>query len=282
VLLIILNFKTMKNSIKYLILAIGLSLFGCEEVVDVDLNNSQPKLVIDASIKWEKGTPGNEQFIKITTTAGYFNNTVPVANGAIVRITDSNNTVYNFLEAGTSGVYKCTNFAPVLNGIYTLTVTHNGQTYVATDKLYPVPAITSVEQDLNGITGNDIELKFSFQDSGAESNFYLEEYKVPFKPFPLLGVFDDKFENGNQMFSLLIDENLAPTQNIKFTLHGISERYHNFMSILISISGGLSNGPFSTPPATVKGNIVNQTNNTNYPLGYFRLSETEVRNYVVQ
>ena len=76
----------MKNSIKYLIFAIGLSLFGCEEVVDVDLNNSQPKLVIDASIKWEKGTPGNEQSIKITTTADYFNNTVPVANGAIVKI----------------------------------------------------------------------------------------------------------------------------------------------------------------------------------------------------
>ena len=145
-----------------------------------------------------------------------------------------------------------------------------------------VPAITSVEQDLNGITGNDIELKFNFQVNGAESNFYLEEYKVPFRPFPLLGAFNDEFENGNQMFSLLIDENLAPAQNIKFTLHGISERYFNFMNILISISGGLSNGPFSTPPATVKGNIINQTNNKNYPLGYFRLSELDVKNYVVQ
>lgn len=281
-LLIILNFKTMKNSIKYFILAIGLFLFGCEEVVDVDLNNSQPKLVIDASIKWEKGTSGNEQSIKITTTADYFNNTVPVANGAIVKITDSNNTVFNFIEDGTTGIYKCTNFNPVLNGIYTLTVAYNGQTYRATDKLYPVPAITSIEQDLNGITGNDIELKFNFQDNGAESNFYLEEYKVPFRPFPLLGAFNDEFENGNQMFSLLIDEDLAPAQNIKFTLHGISERYYNFMNILISISGGLSNGPFSTPPATVKGNIINQTNSTNYPLGYFRLSEVDVKNYIVQ
>jgi hypothetical protein len=272
----------MKNNIKYFILAIGLFLFSCEEVVDVDLNNSEPKLVIDASIKWEKGTLGNEQSIKITTTADYFNNTVPVVNGAIVKITDSNNSVFNFLEVGSTGIYKCTNFTPVLNGFYTLTVIHNGQTYSATDKLYPVPAITSIQQSLNGITGNDIELKFNFQDNGTESNFYLEEYKVPYRPFPLLGAFDDEFENGNQMFSLLIDENLAAAQNIKFTLHGISERYYNFMSILISISGGLSNGPFSTPPATVKGNIINQTNGANYPLGYFRLSEVDVRNYTIQ
>ncbi|WP_396218701.1 DUF4249 domain-containing protein [Flavobacterium sp.] len=272
----------MKNNIKYFILAIGLFLFSCEEVVDVDLNNSEPKLVIDASIKWEKGTLGNEQSIKITTTADYFNNTVPVVNGAIVKITDSNNSVFNFLEVGSTGIYKCTNFTPVLNGFYTLTVIHNGQTYSATDKLYPVPAITSIQQSLNGITGNDIELKFNFQDNGTESNFYLEEYKVPYRPFPLLGVFNDEFTNGNQMFSLLIDKDLKPTQNVKFSLHGISERYHNFMNILISISGGLSNGPFSTPPATVKGNIINQTKNTNYPLGYFRLSEVEVKNYVVQ
>jgi hypothetical protein len=272
----------MKNNIKNFILAIGLFLFSCEEVVDVDLNNSEPKLVIDASIKWEKGTPGNEQSIKITTTADYFNNIVPVVNGAIVKITDSNNTVFNFLEDGASGIYKCTNFNPVLNGVYTLSVIHSGQTYVATDKLYPVPAITSIQQSLNGITGNDIELKFNFQDNCTESNFYLEEYKVPYRPFPLLGVFNDEFTNGNQMFSLLIDKDLKPTQNVKFSLHGISERYHNFMNILISISGGLSNGPFSTPPATVKGNIINQTKNTNYPLGYFRLSEVEVKNYIVQ
>ena len=71
-------------------------------------------------------------------------------------------------------------------------------------------------------------------------------------------------------------------QHIKFTLHGISQRYFNYMNILIGISGGLSNGPFSTPPATVRGNIVNTTNPNAYALGYFRLSEVDVRNYIVQ
>jgi hypothetical protein len=272
----------MKTIIKYFILAISFAFISCEEVVDVDLNKSEPKLVIEASIKWEKGTSGNNQTIRLTTTGDYFNNTVPPANGASVTITDSNAIVYTFIEDGATGYYKCTNFNPVINGVYTLSVSYKGQNYTSTDKLYPVPTITSIEQDLNGITGNEIELKFNFQDNGAEENFYMEEYKVPFRPFPLLGVFDDEFTNGNEMFSLIIDEDLEAGQNINFTLHGISERYHNYMNILIGISSGLSNGPFSTPPATVKGNIINQTNAVDYPLGYFRLSEVDVRNYVIQ
>lgn len=272
----------MKKFISYIILVLSFTFISCEEVVDVDLNSSEPKLVIDASIKWEKGTSGNEQTIRLTTTGDYFNNTVPVANGATITVTDSNNTVFNFIENGLTGNYKCSNFNPIINETYTLSVVYNGQTYTATDKLYAVPTITTIEQDLNGITGNEIELKFNFQDNGAEENFYMEEYKVPFRPFPLLGVFNDEFTNGNEMFSLIIDEDLEAGQNINFTLHGISERYHNYMNILIGISGGLSNGPFSTPPATVRGNIINQTNSSNYPLGYFRLSEVDVRNYVVQ
>ena len=272
----------MKKLAIYFLLFLSFITVSCEEVVDVDLNKSEPKLVIDASIKWEKGTTGNEQTIRLTTTGDYFNNTVPVANGAVVTVTDSSNTIFNFIEDGLTGNYKCTNFNPVLNGIYTLSVNYNGQTYTSTDKLYPVPTITTIEQDLGGFTGDEIELKFNFQDNGTEENFYMEEYKVPFRPFPLLGVFDDEFTNGNEMFSLIIEGDLEAGQNINFTLHGISERYHNFMNILIGISGGLSNGPFSTPPATVKGNIINQSNASNYPLGYFRLSEVDVRNYIVQ
>jgi hypothetical protein len=53
------------------------------------------------------------------------------------------------------------------------------------------------------------------------------------------------------------------------------------MNKLLLISVG-SNGPFSTPPATVRGNIINQTNSNNFALGYFNLSETDVKNYVIQ
>ena len=54
------------------------------------------------------------------------------------------------------------------------------------------------------------------------------------------------------------------------------------MSILVSIAGSNVGGPFQSPPATVKGNIVNVTNKENYPLGYFSLSETDTQKYKIK
>jgi uncharacterized protein YceK len=45
----------MKKSILYIVLVFATIIFsGCEKVIDVDLNNAEPKLVIDAVIKWQK------------------------------------------------------------------------------------------------------------------------------------------------------------------------------------------------------------------------------------
>lgn len=270
--------------IKYLIvLCICFNLIGCEEVINVDLESSEPKLVIDASLKWQKGTLGNEQTIYLSTTGSYYSNTVPAANGANVTVVDSNGTIFTFIEVPNTGKYVCSNFVPAINRTYTLFVSYNGKNYTATDKLYAVPTITTVEQRNNaGFTGNQIELKYNFLDNPNEANFYLEQYQVPFRPYPLYGVFNDEFTNGNPMFSLIFGQDIATGQQIKFTLHGISQSYFNYMNILIGVSGGLSNGPFSTPPATVRGNIVNTTNSEDYALGYFRLSEVDVKEYTVQ
>ena len=67
---------------------------SCEDVIELNLNTAEPKLVIEASINWLKGTSGNEQIIKLSLTAPYFNDTVPPANGATVLITDQNNRTY--------------------------------------------------------------------------------------------------------------------------------------------------------------------------------------------
>lgn len=54
------------------------------------------------------------------------------------------------------------------------------------------------------------------------------------------------------------------------------------MNKLLSISGSGGGGPFATPPATLRGNIVNQNNADNYPLGYFHLSEIDTGSYTIE
>ncbi|WP_338410575.1 DUF4249 domain-containing protein [uncultured Flavobacterium sp.] len=265
-----------------LIIFVIISCISCEDVVDIELNTDNPRLVIEASIIWKKGTIGNEQKIKISTTTDFYSTTIPVVSGATVFITDSSNT-YSFIENIGTGEYFCSNFNPVINETYVLTVMHNGETYTATEKLTAVPIIDSVGQTENGgFLGTEIEIKFFFQDDAAVHNFYFYQFNSNFSQLPEYDVNDDNFFQGNQMFGLYTNEKMEVGDELTFTLHGISERYFNYLNILLSLSGGNGGSPFSTPPATLRGNFVNQTNSNNFVFGYFSVSETDVNSYIVQ
>ena len=258
------------------------STVGCEDVVDVDLDNSNPRLVIEASIQWKKGTNGNQQKIKLSTTTDYFSNTIPVVSNATVFITDASNT-YTFVENQGTGEYICTNFNPIIGETYDLTVIANGETYTATETLRPVPTIESIEQNNEGgFLGDEIEVKFFFQDNGSTNDFYLVQFNTSFNILPEYDVVDDEFFQGNQMFGLYSNEDMKSGDMLSFTLHGISERNYNYLNILLGIAGGNGGSPFSTPPATVRGNFVNQTNPDNFAFGYFSVAETDTRVYVIE
>jgi hypothetical protein len=269
-----------KNILLFLIVT---TFVGCEEVVDVDLTTSKPRLVIDASINWEKGTLGNSQTISLTTTTGYYASQIPVVSGATVFITNSANTVFDFIETPNTGNYTCSNFAPLLNETYKLTVSVNGQTYNATETMLPAPAISAVEQtnDL-GLNNDEIGLKITFQDFANQLNFYLFRFDSTINPFPQYQITDDRFADGNTLFWLYSHEKLEQGKTIKFTQYGVSENYYNYMKLIINATSGSSNGPFQVTPTKARGNIINQTDSKNYALGYFRLCEVVKSDYTIE
>ena len=274
----------MKN-IKYIFLILVAACFtACEEVVDVDLDTAPPRLVVDASINWVKGTDGSEQKIRLTTSGSYYENTVPTVSGATVFITNTSNTVFDFIETPGTGEYVCINFVPVIGETYTLTVQHDGETYTASETLYATPDIDEViQKDDGGFIGEWYEVQYFFQDNGAEDNFYVARIDTDIYPFPHYAALKDEFEQGNRMSISLSDEDFEVGSTIDLQFYGVSERYYNYMMILISmVEGGAGSGPFQTPPVNARGNIINPTNEDNYAFGYFRLSESEVVHYTIQ
>lgn len=260
-----------------------LTLFtSCEEVIDVDLNTAPPRLVIDASLKWEKGTPGNSQLIRLSTTTGYFADEIPTVSNASVVVTDSQNNIFNFIETE-NGLYICNDFTPVIGESYTLTVIVNGQTYVATETLRSVPEIDSITQSEDGgFTGDEREVRVTFTDDGTTDDFYLFSFQSPAEPFPVYGVQEDRLIQGNQSFEAYSDEDLEPGDQMTLYMGGISQRYYNYLRVLLSISGGGGGSPFQSPPATVRGNIVNTTNADDYALGYFSVIEIDVETVIIE
>ena len=257
--------------------------FTCEDVIDVDLNEAEPRLVIEASINWYKGTAGNEQSIKLSLSAPFFEDSIPPANGAIIQITDSNNNIFSFIEESDTGIYINNDFIPEIEGEYNLTITYNDEVYTGTETLISVVPIDFVEQiDDGGFTGEDIEIKTYFTDPANIDNYYFFEYISDIPVVPSLDVLDDEFIDGNQIFAYYTEEDLASGDEVIMRHFGVSRQFYEFMFILLQQGSDQGGGPFQTQPATVRGNCVNTTNPDNYPLGYFRLSEVDELVYVVE
>jgi hypothetical protein len=277
----------MKKITKYIVLiVIALTAFSCEEVVNVDLDTENPKLVIDASIKWKKGTDGKTQKIVLTTTTDYYSNTIPVATGAQITVKNvslSSPITYSFIEDGQTGMYICNNFEPKIGNEYELIIKYKNQNYTSKSTLTATPKIENIEQILKPGFGDEkfIEIKFYFQDNGNEDNYYLAGIKNSTLVIPEYGVIDDRFTQGNRM-SISYQNDLKKDDVVDYSLQGITKSYANYMSKLIIISGTQSGGPFATAPATLRGNVVNTTNSENFPFGYFQLSETDSGSYTVK
>lgn len=259
-------------------------LVSCEDVVDIPLKNGEPKLVIDASLKWQKGTSGSTKTIKLSLTNDFYSNQPAPATGATVQVLNSSNTVFNFTE-NSSGTYICTNFAPAIDENYTLKISYKGEVYTSSNKLLATPPILNFQQEnVPGFGGKEeIQIKFFYQDNGSQDNYYLVGAIDPNVKTPRFGAIKDEFFQGNVMFGVYREDTTKPGDKFTFSLQGMTLGYFNYMRKLLEISGAQGGGnPFATPPATLRGNIINTSNNDNYPLGYFHLSEIDEKDYIVQ
>ena len=179
------------------------------------------------------------------------------------------------------GIFKYDNFNPQPDTNYTLSVTYKDEVYTATEQLQPVVPLEFVEQrNDGGFDGESIELKAFFTDPANIENYYFFEGLSD--RGNVYDTFNDEFFDGNSIFGFYVVEDLETGDEVNFVLHGVNEQFYNFVFILLQQGSDNSGGPFETQPATVRGNLVNETNPDNFPLGYFRISEISTLQYTVQ
>ncbi len=271
------------NSIRLFFIMFGF-LVSCTDTVDVNVPNSGARLVVDATITWEKGTSGQTQTIKLRESTAYFDNNpdVPVT-GAMVTVTkDDDGSEFAFQDQN-NGAYITNNFDPQVGQSYTLSIQHHAQTYTAQETLIPVSNINSVVQTIEG-TGDDteIQLQVFFDDPEGTANYYLGEFTPSNLPLPALAAINDEFTDGNENFIENDNENYLAGVTVGISLYGVSERYYDYINILIDQSGSDEGGPFATTPVQLKGNCINVTNSDEEVLGYFRLGEVSTTSYTIE
>lgn len=268
----------------YLVLILGVlsTLSSCEEVIELDLEESAPRLVVDASMLWFLDAAGNNQEIKLSKTIGFYEEENEPVTNAEVMVTTDNAEEFIFTHQE-NGVYKNSNFNPKFEKNYTLEIAYNNEIYTATSRFVPVAGIDYIEQNNEGgFTRDDLEIEVFFTDPVGEDNFYFFSYRNVSILKYTVEIYEDEFTDGNQVSSSYSNKDLAEGNEIYITMEGISEAFYNYLFKLRSQGGTNGGGPFQSQPATVKGNIINQTNPENYPFGYFRLSEVDSTAYIVK
>ena len=281
----------MQKYIKSILLLFSFVLVSCEDVIDVNVSEGKTRLVIEASLDWEKGTTGNEQVIKLSKSSPYFqNNSNNAVTGALVKVTNNNTSTEYIFNDENDGTYTITNFTPVINNTYTLEIAYNGETYTGSETLMGVPTINTINQSVEGGFDDELlELNIYYSDPADEENYYLIKYREEGDLFPVLYDLSDEFINGSEIHDFWEkedneDDNEKPFvagDKVSIGLYGISKRYYNYIRLLIEQYDNGGN-PFSSTPAQIKGNCINTTNVENYPLGYFRVTEVVNATYTFQ
>ncbi|MGS2738485.1 DUF4249 domain-containing protein [Sinomicrobium sp. M5D2P17] len=271
------------NKLGVLLIIIGL-LNSCTDVIDVNVPNGGARLVVDASINWQKGTSGERQTIHLRESTAFFDNNpdVPVTGASVTVTKENDGSIFVFADQN-NGSYTATDFVPELNASYTLEIFYNGNSYTATETLIAAPVINRVEQGIEG-SGDDTEIQLQafFDDPGDVENYYLGEFIPSNLPLPSLAVISDEFTDGNENFIENDNENYVAGATVGINVYGISQRYYDYINILVQQSGSDENGPFPTTPVQLKGNCTNVNDPNEEVLGYFRLGEFDTTSYTIE
>lgn len=164
----------MKNILSYLFLLIlALTVYSCEEVIDIDLNDAEPEIVIEANISDTTGP----YLVRISQTTGFSqNNNSTEITGAFVTISDNFGLTDTLTEVS-GGIYMTNNLRGLQNSSYYFTANVDGKQFSSISFMPVKTNLDSVYTITNGGGGfgggnNEIFVVPKYHDPAGIRNFY--------------------------------------------------------------------------------------------------------------
>lgn len=289
----------------------GIGLVGCEEVIDVEVPEEEPRLVVDGLLRVDTTQTFVPVEVRLTQTAGFFGEIKPVTDAEQVIIilqtfdengqsTSTGTKSLTQLEPG-SGIYvpdpsfdadQRLRVSTVLSGdiLYTLVIQWKGRRYAAQTRYVTSVPIDELRLGDDTLFDEDAtELIVRFTDDPDRDNFYVFDFG-----FGNFLATEDTFYKGQEFeFSYFYDQDFQPGTGLEVGILGADRTFFNYMDLLIAQTEG-QQGPFQTPVATVRGNVfdvtgldnIENTDNTVqpevFPLGYFAIVQEFTKQITIE
>ena len=259
----------MRNSI---IILIALFLSSCEKVLDLNLDKTAPKIVIE-SIFTDQSL---RHAVSISYTANFdaSNTKIPVT-GALVTLKEENGPTLTFTEI-TPGNYSSNRYRGIPGKKYTLSVTVSGTTYSATSTMPKPVAITSLNQAELSFFGESRKIvQVNYKDPIGIPNFYYNRVFVNSARRDNFSLESDRFNDGKEVKNnIYIDEPyLVVGDAVRIQMLTIDENVYRYLFSITQITG---NGGPPTAPANPNSNF------NNGALGYFSASTSTEQTIIIE
>jgi hypothetical protein len=250
-----------------------ITTFGCEDVIEVDLNSTNPQIVIEGSISDDN----SKALVTITKSTDFYQPGIyQKISGATIALSDNNGVSYNFVEIS-DGIYESVDILGESNVEYSLNVIAEGESYEAVSTMPNQLVIDSLTLEEgptrpgNNEPGFRFFIHIYFQDQPNIEDYC--RFKLYNNGVQLGGfyIYEDRLTDGNYIdYRLLLDSeenDLRVGDNITVELMSIDVTAYEYYKTANSVnaSGSTHGGPSSTSAAPTNP----LTNWSNKALGFF-------------
>ena len=239
-----------------------LSFSGCTKIIEVNLNDADPQVVIEANVQNSSGP----HYVQISKTVNYSaSNQFPAVTGAKVIIKDLTGGVADTLIELQQGLYATRIVTGVAGRTYQLEVTTGGKSYSAQSKMPAAAQLDSVSFE-----------KINYQDPAGINNYYLFTLFVNGRRINNTFVYDDRFSDGRYVSRTLRTDSayINPGDSVRVLMQHMGKEGFDYYSSFSQVTG---NGALQTiSPANPNSNL------TGGALGYFIASYTSTRRTVAR
>jgi hypothetical protein len=254
-------------------LSVAALLTSCEDVIDINLKNAEPKYVIEANLTDQPGTSS----VRFTKSVPFDEpNQFPAVQGALVVLSDETGVLDTLVEAS-PGLYLLKNLAHGTPGrTYTLRLEADGRVFSASSTMpqsVPLDTLTTIVFDFFG--DEVLALIPNFDDPVGLGNYY---QFIQFNNGQKLNgtfVFDDAFSDGIRQTRPLLNSEFetAVGDSVTVEMRSIDRQTYRYFFALDASAG---TGPDAATPADPDNNFGGAA------LGYFSAHTVEIKSVVIE
>lgn len=251
----------MKKSAVIFASIFSIFLYACEDVIDIELNSVEARLVIEAKL-YDQLLPAT---VILTKTNDFFDSlTYNSVSGAEIYISDNIGNRVRIPETDSVGIYQLEYFGEI-GKTYTLTIESEGELYIASAKMKPSLKIDSLSVKYHnaGIPYFEAgyELTCHIKDSANVSEYALLNLYQNFEPSFNIYLFEDTYVDGLGFAFKFFADNFQTGDTALVQMLSCEKNVYDYLLTYAEIAGDFydSGGTPYNPTSNISNNA----------LGYF-------------